>query len=163
MSEESSSPEEISVPEETRSPEETSSGPPRSFYIIGIAALIWNLIGVMTYVMQVTMSEAAIAALPEGQQAFIQNSPVWVTAAYAIATNAGALGCVLLLVRQSWAYLVLVVSFAGIVIQNLYGYVMGGAVGVYGAAGVGLSVAVMAIGAFLIWYAKGATDKGWLK
>ncbi len=163
MSEESSSPEEISVPEETRSPEETSSGPPRSFYIIGIAALIWNLIGVMTYVMQVTMSEAAIAALPEGQQAFIQNSPVWVTAAYAIATNAGALGCVLLLVRQSWAYLVLVVSFAGILVQNLYGYFMGGAVEVYGAAGVGLSVAVMAIGAFLIWYAKGATDKGWLK
>ncbi len=163
MSEESSSPEEISVPEETSTPEETSSGPPRSFYIIGIAALIWNLIGVMTYVMQVTMSEAAIAALPEGQQAFIQNSPVWVTAAYAIATNAGALGCVLLLVRQSWAYLVLVVSFAGILIQNLYGYFMGGAVEVYGAAGVGLSVAVIAIGAFLIWYAKGATDKGWLK
>ena len=163
MSEESSSPEEISDPEETRSPEETSSGPPRSFYIIGIAALIWNLIGVMTYVMQVTMSEAAIAAVPEGQQAFIQTSPVWVTAAYAIATNAGALGCVLLLVRQSWAYLVLVVSFAGILIQNLYGYFMGGAVEVYGAAGVGLSVAVMAIGAFLIWYAKGATDKGWLK
>ncbi len=157
MSEESNSSDEIS------SSEVASSGPPRSFYIIGIAALIWNLIGVMTYVMQVTMSDAAMAALPAEQQAFIQNSPVWVTAAYAIAVNAGALGCVLLLVRQSWAFLVLVVSFAGIVIQNLYGYFMGGAVDVYGAAGVGLSVAVMAIGAFLIWYAKDATDKGWLK
>ena len=156
MSEESNSPEEIS------SSEVTSSGPPRSFYIIGIAALIWNLIGVMAYVMQVTMSDAAMAALPEEQQAFIQNSPVWVTAAYAIATNAGALGCVLLLVRQSWAFLVLVVSFAGIVVQNLYGYIMGGAVDVYGAAGVGLSVAVMVIGAFLIWYAKMAESKGWI-
>ena len=157
MSEESNSSEEIS------SSEVTSSGPPRSFYIIGIVALIWNLIGVMAYVMQVTMSDAAMAELPAEQQAFIQNSPVWVTAAYAIAVNAGALGCVLLLVRQSWAFLVLVVSFAGIVIQNLYGYFMGGAVDVYGAAGVGLSVAVLAIGAFLIWYAKDATDKGWLK
>ena len=163
MSEESRNPEEVSVPEETSTPEQASGSPPRSFYIIGIAALIWNLIGVMTYIMQVTMSDAAMAALPEEQQAFIQNSPVWVTAAYAIATNAGALGCVLLLVRQSWAYLVLVVSFAGIVVQNLYGYFMGGAVDVYGATGVGLSVAVMAIGAFLIWYAKDATDKGWLK
>ncbi len=143
--------------------EETGTNPPRSFYIISIAALIWNLVGVMTYVMQVTMTDAAMAALPAEQQAFIQNSPVWVTAAYAIAVNAGALGCVLLLVRQSWAYLVLVVSFAGILIQNLYGYFMGGAVDVYGAAGVGLSVAVMAIGVFLIWYAKDATDKGWLK
>jgi len=143
--------------------EETGTKPPRSFYIIGIAALIWNLIGVMTYVMQVTMNDAAMAALPDDQQAFIQNSPVWVTAAYAIAVNAGALGCVLLLVRQSWAYLVLIVSFAGIVIQNLYGYFMGGAIGVYGAAGVGLSVVVIVIGAFLITYTKGATDKGWLK
>ena len=163
MSEESSSSEEISVPEETSAPEQTSASPPRSFYIIGIAALLWNLLGVMSYIMRVTMGDAAMATLPEEQQAFIQNSPVWVTAAYAIATNAGALGCVLLLVRQSWAYLVLVVSFAGIVVQNLYGYFMGAAVDAYGAAGVGLSVAVIAIGAFLIWYAKGATDKGWLK
>ncbi len=155
--------------DETGSPEESSSGaatssePPRSFYIIGIAALIWNLIGVMTYVMQVTMNDAAMAALPEDQQAFIQNSPIWVTAAYAIAVNAGALGCILLLVRQSWAYLVLVVSFAGIVIQNLYGYIMGGAVGVYGAAGVGLSITVILIGVYLIAYSKGAMNKGWLK
>lgn len=155
--------------DETGSPEDssrgaaTSSEPPRSFYIIGIAALIWNLIGVMTYVMQVTMNDAAMAALPEDQQAFIQNSPIWVTAAYAIAVNAGAMGCILLLVRQSWAYLVLVVSFAGIVIQNLYGYIMGGAVGVYGAAGVGLSITVILIGAYLIAYSKGAMNKGWLK
>jgi hypothetical protein len=98
--------------------EETGNKPPRSFYIIGIAALIWNLIGVMTYIMQVTMSDAAMAALPADQQAFIQNSPVWVTAAYAIAVNAGALGCVLLLLRQTWAYLVLVVSFAGMSIPD---------------------------------------------
>ena len=124
MSEISSSPEAIGTSELT------NSRPPRSYYIIGSAALIWNLIGVMTYVMQVTMSEAAIATLPAEQQAFIQNSPVWVTAAYAIAVNAGALGCVFLLIRQSWAYLVLVVSFAGIVIQNLYGYLMGGALSI---------------------------------
>lgn len=163
MSEETSSPEEIGSSAAVGGAEEASSGPARSFYIISIAALIWNLIGVMTYVMQVTMNDTAMAALPAEQQAFIQNSPVWVTAAYAIAVNAGALGCVLLLLRQSWAYLVLVVSFAGILIQNLYGYFMGGAVGVYGAAGVALSVVVIAIGAFLIAYTKGATDKGWLK
>ena len=143
--------------------EETGNNPLRSFYIIGIAALIWNVIGVMTYVMQVTMSDAAMAALPAEQQAFIQNSPAWVTAAYAIAVNAGALGCVLLLLRQSWAYLVLIASFLGILVQNFYGYAIGGAVGVYGAAGVGLSVVVIVIGAFLIAYTKGAINKGWMK
>ena len=43
--------------------EDLKSQPPRSFYIIGAAALVWNLIGVMQYVLQVTMNDAAIAAL----------------------------------------------------------------------------------------------------
>lgn len=75
--------------------------PPRSFYIIGGAALVWNLIGVMQYVMRVTMTRAAIAALPENQQTFLQDIPGWATAAFAIATNAAALGCVLLLLRKA--------------------------------------------------------------
>ena len=156
MSEESSSSEEVS------SSETTSGRPPRSFYVISGIALAWNLLGVASYVMQVTMSDAALAALPDDQQAFIQNTPAWATAAYAIAVNAGALGCVLLLVRQTWAYQVLILSFLGIMVQNFYGYAIGGAVGAYGAAGVGLSVAVIVVGAFLIAYSKGAIDKGWL-
>ncbi len=31
--------------------EESIGGPPRSFLIIGIIALVWNLFGVMSYIM----------------------------------------------------------------------------------------------------------------
>ena len=37
--------------------EDAASGPPRSFYVISSIALAWNLVGVMLYVMQVTMSD----------------------------------------------------------------------------------------------------------
>ena len=143
--------------------EEEISGPPRSFYVISGAALIWNLFGVLSYIGRVTASEATLAAMPDLQRAYAENAPTWETAAFAIATNAGALGCLFLLLKRSWAYPVLIASFVAILVQNFYGYAIGGAVEVFGPVGVVLSVAVMVIGALLVWYSKGANEKGWLK
>ena len=142
--------------------EDMSNKPPRSFYVISIAALVWNLIGVMQYIARVTMSEAALAELPANQQAFIQNAPSWATAAFAIATNAGALGCVLLLLRNGWAYPLFVVSLLGVLVQSFHDYAIAGGLEIFGGIGVGLTALVLVIGVFLIWYSKGAKDKGWI-
>ena len=144
-------------------PEEISKGPPRSFYVISGAALIWNLFGVLSYIGRVTASEATLAAMPDLQRAYAENAPAWETATFAIATNAGALGCLFLLLQRSWAYPVLIASFVAVLVQNFYGYAIGGAVEVFGPVGVVFSVAVMVIGALLVWYSKGANEKGWLK
>ncbi len=142
--------------------EEVTSGPPRSFYVISGVALVWNLIGVMQYVMRVTMTDAAIAALPADQQAFVNETPSWALAAFAIATNAGALGCLLLLLKKSWAYPLLIISVVGLVVQNIHGFVLADGMAVYGGAGAGLALLVLVVGVFLIWYAKGAKEKGWI-
>lgn len=142
--------------------EDANNKPPRSFYIISVAALLWNVIGVMQYIMRVTMSDAALSALPENQQAFIQDSPSWAIAAFAIATNAGALGCVLLLLRNAWAYPVLVASLLGILVQNFHGFVIGGGLDVFGPIGAVLTAVVFVIGVYLIWFSMGAKDKGWI-
>ena len=44
--------------------------PTTNFWIIGGAALVWNLIGLVFYVGQVTMSPEALAKLTESQQDF---------------------------------------------------------------------------------------------
>ncbi len=142
--------------------EEVTSGPPRSFYVISGVALVWNIIGVMQYVMRVTMTDAAIAALPADQQAFVNGTPSWTLAAFAIATNAGALGCLLLLLKKSWAYPLLIISVVGLVVQNIHGFVLADGMAVYGGAGAGLALLVLVVGVFLIWYAKGANEKGWI-
>ena len=142
--------------------EDANNKPPRSFYIISIAALVWNLIGVMQYIMRVTMSDAALAALPENKQAFIQDSPSWATAAFAIATNAGALGCVLLLLRKAWAYPLFIMSLLAVLVQNYHGFVLADGMAVFGGGGVVLDILIIAIGAYLVWYSKGAKDKGWI-
>ena len=142
--------------------EDSNNKLPRAFYITSVAALVWNLIGVMQYIMRVTMSSAALAALPENQQAFIQDSPSWATAAFAIATNAGALGCVLLLLRNAWAYPVLVTSLLGVLVQNFHGYAIGGGLEVFGATGTALTAVIVVISVYLIWFSMGAKDKGWI-
>ncbi len=142
--------------------EDQSSQPPRSFYIIGVTALVWNLIGVMQYVLQVTMNDAAIAALPANQQIFLQEMPDWATAAFAIATNTGALGCILLLMKKEWAYPIFIVSLLGILVQNIHGFAIADGLEVFGGTGAALTALVLIVGAVMIWYSKSAKDKGWI-
>ena len=142
--------------------DELNGKPPRSFYIIGVAALVWNLIGLMQYVMRVTMTDAAIAALPVAQQTFISETPAWALSAFAIATNAGALGCVLLLMRKAWAYPLFIVSLLAVVVQNVHGFLLADGLAAFGGVGALLTAIVVAVGAVLIWYSNGAKEKGWL-
>ena len=65
------------------------STPPKSFWIIAAIALVWNLMGVAAYLMQMTMSDEAIAALPEAQRALHESTPAWATGAYALAVPGG--------------------------------------------------------------------------
>lgn len=143
--------------------EESSSKLPNAFYIISGAALVWNLIGVMFYVMQVTMTQEAMNELPEAQRMLIENTPAWATSAFAIAVNGGALGCLLLLLRQSWAIPVLIVSLAGIVVQMVHSIVIANSIEVYGPGSMIMPVMVIVIAVFLVWYAKGAKERGWIK
>lgn len=135
---------------------------PTSFYIISGAALVWNLLGVMAYVMQVTMTQEAMNALPEAERMLLESAPVWATSAFAIAVNGGALGCLLLLLRQSWAFPVLVASLAGVVVQMYHAIFLADSIEVYGPGGMIMPAMVMVISIFLVWYSKDAKEKGWI-
>ena len=142
--------------------EDVIGGPPRSFYVISGLALVWNLIGVMQYVMRVTMTDAAIAVLPANQQALINATPSWALAAFAIATNAAALACLLMLLKKAWAYPLFIVALVAVLVQDFHGFAMADGMAAYGVAGVVLTALVLVISAYLVWYSKGARDKGWI-
>ena len=80
--------------------EDVIGGPPRSFYVISGIALLWNLVGVMVYVMQVTMTDEALAAMDPAERALMESMPSWLIGVYALAVNAGALGCLLLILKK---------------------------------------------------------------
>ena len=81
--------------------ETSNNKAPTWFMVVAGILLVWNLLGVMAYLMQVTMSPEIVAALPDAQRQLYENTPKWATAAFAIAVNGGALGCLLLLLKRN--------------------------------------------------------------
>ena len=138
----------------------TQSTVSRSFWIIGVLALLWNLIGVASYIMNVTMSEEALAAMPEAEQALYTSVPTLVTSAFAIAVFAGLLGCVLLLMRKSLAYPVFLLSLVAIVIQAGYNLFISSALEVLGATAAILPILIVTVAAYLVWFSSNAKKKG---
>ena len=135
---------------------------PRSFMFICTGALAWNLLGVMAYIVQVTMSESALQALPENERLLYETIPAWATSAFAIAVNGSTLGCILLLFRKLWAFPVLVISLAGVILQMYHSFFISNSIEVYGSGGMIMPVMVLLVSLYLVWFSWNAKAKGWI-
>jgi hypothetical protein len=133
------------------------------FWVISAIALIWNLMGVIAYLAQVTMSPEALQALPENERALLASTPAWSTGAFAIAVWGGALGSILLLLRRKLATSILILSFGGVIVQMVHAFFMSKSIEVYGSGGMVMPIMVLVIGIFLIWLSRKATANGWMK
>ena len=136
--------------------------PRRLFYVISSMALVWNLMGVFNYLVQVLMSDEVLASLPKDQQLLYQDVPAWVTAAFAVAVFSGTLGAVFLLLKKKIASTFFILSFVGIVTQMSYGLLLDEKTDNYGPLGLLMPLMIIAVGAYLIWYSKKAKENRWL-
>ena len=128
-----------------------------SFWIIIVVTLIFNVMGVINYFVQ--MNADSLASFPEHYRPIIEGRPAWATAAFAIAVFGGSLGSLLLLLRKSAAIYVLIASLLGVIVTMMH---------IFGVAGlrsfeiwIGVLMQLV-VTAFLIWYSKLAERKGWI-
>lgn len=138
------------------------SSPTKSFWIICIIGLLWNLSGVYSFFMEVFITPEALAALPEAERLLYEANPVWMTVVFAIAVLDGTLGCILLLMKKAIAGPVLITSLIAVLIQMTYWLFMTNSREVYGPAGMVMPVIVTSIAALLVWYAYMVKAKGWI-
>jgi len=135
--------------------------PTSAFWIISVVALLWNIMGVAAYLGQAYMTDEVLKLLPEGEQAFYNNVPAWVTAAFAIAVFAGAFGCVGLLMRKKWATILFVISIIAVIAQSTYNLFIQKFMEVPLQHMI-WSIVVIVIAIFLVWFSSNATKKGWI-
>lgn len=131
------------------------------FWIISIAGLVWNLLGVVAYLGQAYMTDEQLALLPEADQNWYNNVPAWVTAAFAIAVFAGTLGCIALLLRKRWAVPLFMLSLIGVLAQQVYNFFLQDYVAIEGTRMI-MPIVVILVAGLLYWYSKGAREKAWL-
>jgi hypothetical protein len=118
---------------------------PGWYWIVALLALLWEALGCYAYLTQISAVDDV--------------TPVWVSAAFAVAVWVGLLGAILLLMRQKFARAAFAVSLVAVLVQ-LAGilFVMKPAPGGQPAA----LYAVVVIGAVLLWFADWAAKRGWL-
>jgi len=133
---------------------------PRHLWIVGIVALLWNLIGAMDYIMTETENEGYMSKFTPEQLEFFYSFPVWLVALWAIAVWGGVLGAVLLLLRKKLALPVLVVSFLCMVVTAIHNYGFAGGADIVGGVGLVFSAVIFVIAFALVMYARGMTRKG---
>lgn len=135
---------------------------PKSFWIVAVLALLWNLWGVAVFVMQVTMSPEMLAAMPPEQQQIHQASPAWLDVPFAVTVFGGAVGAIGLLLKKRWAVSMFALSLAGLLVQLVGTYLVTPAWELSGVAGLALPALLVVIAVLLLGYSRKAAARGWL-
>ncbi len=141
--------------------EDSKPKAPTWFMVVAAILLVWNFLGVMAYVAHVTMTPEALAMLPDAQRQLYENTPAWATAAFAVAVNFGALGCLLLLLKRNLAGLFLQLSLAGVLVQMYHSFFMSKSFEVFGPGGLVMPVMVLVLAIYLVMLAAKAKAQRW--
>lgn len=136
--------------------------PKRFFWIIGIIALLWNLMGINQYVQQAYMTNSFKAMFTEEQLQLIADAPAWATAAFAIAVFGGFLGSILLLLRKKSAKIIFIISLIAILVQMYYNFFVIDSFAIYGPGAAVMPTLIIIFALFFIWFSKYSIKKNWI-
>jgi hypothetical protein len=142
----------------------TGRSTPAHLWIVGILSLLWSAMGCFDYLMTVTSNQTYLGKMPADQIAYLNSLPTWLTGAWAIGVWGGLLGSLLLLMRSRHAVLAFGLSLVAAVIAM--GYEMFATqqpASMTSGAMALMPWVVLAVCAFLLWYAWTMERKGVLR
>jgi hypothetical protein len=135
---------------------------PKWYLPVTIIALVWNLLGCLAYLSDVMLTPDDIAKMSAEQQALYASRATWAVAATAIAVWFGAAGSVGLIIRQRWALPVLIVSLAGLIVQDFGLFVLTNAASQAGPVVFVIQGMVLLVAVGLVILARRAISQGWI-
>lgn len=134
---------------------------PLWFRLTASAAVVWNILGVIAYMMEVTMSDATLAAMPAAERMLYEQMPAWVTAAFAIAVFAGLAGSIALALRKRAAMPLLVLSLLAVLAQMGYLFLVADVAAVKGPSSAVMPAAITLIAVGLVALAAYVRERSW--
>jgi len=136
--------------------ENSTNKPPIWFWILSVLGLIWNGMGVNAYLQQAYNTESFRAMYSPEQLEIVANQPSWLTAAFAIAVFAGALGCLALLLRKKLAINLILLSLLAVIVQ--IGYVLIN----NQESNMVMTLMIIVFALFLVWFSRKSAANGWV-
>ena len=134
---------------------------PWHLWLVGIATLLFNAMGIMSY-MIAKLGMMAEAGMTPGQIAFIESYPAWATAAWALGVWGAFAGSVLVLLRSKWAVMAMAIALCGLIgVTVAESFIID--VPADMATPLALKAAIWAVTLFLLFYARQMTKAGVLQ
>ena len=87
---------------------------PVHLWLVGIATLLFNAMGIISY-LTAKLGYMAEARMTPDQIAFMESYPAWASAVWAMGVWGAFAGSVLLLLRSKWAVTAMVVALIGLI------------------------------------------------
>lgn len=137
---------------------------PTWFWIVVIVSLLWNLMGIQSFIAHTFIADDALQLLSAEEQALYNNFPFWVSVVFAVAVLTGFVGSVILLLRNKLSHIIFQISLVAILIQMIYNVFFTASKEVYGLTQtLIMPIIVIVYAIFLVWFSKFAISKNWLK
>ena len=138
----------------------TEQRTPWHLWVIGIVALLWNLVGAYDYLMTQTENAAYMGRFTAEQLEYWYGFPTWVVASWAIAVWGGVLGAVLLLLKKRLAAPVFLVSFLAMVLTSIHNFLLSDGAAIMGMPAVAFSGVIFLFALGLWLYARAMARQG---
>jgi hypothetical protein len=132
----------------------------RSFTIVAIVLLIWNLIGVAAFTMQYTADLGALSRTDPYTARIFAEMPGWAWGAYGVAVGAGTIGAILLVLRKAAAVVPFAASVIAVIVQFGYSFLGTDMLAVKGASATAFPAVILLIAIFQLLYARSMGRKG---
>jgi hypothetical protein len=142
----------------------TVSKAPWHLWAVGVLAVLWNGFGCFDYAMSQLQGADYMRSvgMTDAQIGHLLAAPAWMDAVWAIGVWGGAVGAILLLMKNKLAVPVFVASLAAYVLSLVYAYVIAPTP----EAGAGMMImqaVIFVFCVFFVWYASQAKRRGLLR
>lgn len=139
---------------------DTATKTPWHLWAVGILTLLWNAVGIFSYMMT-RLDKLESLDMTAEEIAFFDSFPAWANALWALGVWGAFFGSVLLLCRSRWAITSLIISVIGLVGTTIYQRLMIDVPEQLDS--LGLSLAIWVITLFMLWYAYRMRGEGVLR
>ncbi len=133
---------------------------PVHFWIVGILALLWNLMGAFDYLATQLRLDFYMSQYSAEQLGYFYGIPAWAVAGWAFGVWSSVVGSIALLARRRWAVWAFAIAIAGMVVSSVYTVVLTDGVTMMGAGGVVFTLVIWAVAIFLLLYSRWLAQRG---
>ena len=134
------------------------------FWAIAIIFLLWNIMGVLSFLMHTLTPGEALSLMPLEERELYDSYPAWATVLFAIGVFCGLIGSLGLLFRKKWAKPIFTLSLIAVIIQMTHNVFFTNTVEVYGTTqAVTIPLIVVVLSLLAVLFSNSTIKKNWLQ